>query len=176
MARLVPVFGEGFFHITWGTIYYTIVFDYVDLEGDYYDYVTSHELEDKEAEEARRRMQEFMDEEKVIVNGMRTRTIVDSARIVFRGSRRRHSLVFHARIPYEPIDGLNVYEDYYEPETAEYPYTVYWIAQPCGKIRGVETPGYVDRLARGRIVEISISKGMRLDGYEAVEFEAHAEC
>ena len=176
MPRLVPVYGEGFFHVSWGTIYYTIVFDYVDLEGDYYDYLSDYEAQLREEKEARRRMQEFMDEERVIVNGVETRTIVDTARVVFRGSRRRHSLVFHARIPYEPIDGLNVYEDYYEPETAEYPYTVYWIAQPCGKIRSVETPGYVARLARGRIVEIMIDKGERLDGYEAVEFEAHPEC
>ncbi len=175
MTGVVAVYGEGFFHVAWGLIYYTIVFDYYDRTGEYYEYMGDPRIVRREEEYARRKMQSLMDEERILVNGVETRALVDTARIFFRGDRRRHSLVFHVRIPYDPLEGLNLYENYYEPVIAEYPYIVYWIAQPGGRIRLVETPGKVTRLAGDRIVEIRIRRGTRLEGYEAVEFEAHQQ-
>ncbi len=171
--RIRPVYGEGFFHVTWGVIYYTIVFDYVEPSGAFWEEMRDPRARRREESYARRRMQELMDSERVIVNGVETRCIVDDARLVFRGDRVRHSMVFHARIPYEPIDGVNVYENIYEAEEAPYSYDVYWIAPPDGSIRSVETPGRVTYTAGGRIAWIHVREGSRITGYESVEFEVH---
>lgn len=169
--RIVPVYGEGFFHVTWGLIYYTIIFDYIDLEGEYYEYVRDPRARRMEERESKRLMQEAMDSERTIINGVEVRPIVDTVKLHFRGGRRRHSLTFHIRIPYNPLEGVNVYENYYEPSRAEYPYTVYWILPPNGKVRLVESPGRVAFRNRGRIAVIQVKRGTKITGYEAVEFE-----
>ncbi|MCE4621856.1 MAG: hypothetical protein F7B19_00890 [Desulfurococcales archaeon] len=170
---IIPVYGEGFFHITWGLIYYTIVFDYIDQGGDYYEYVRDPHARRREERESQRLMQEAIDSERTIINGVKVRPIVDHVQIHFRGGRRRHSLTFHIRIPYDPLDGVNVYENYYEPSRAEYSYIVYWIAPPNGRIRMVDSPGKVVFRANNRIAVIRVRKGTRISGYEAVEFEIH---
>ena len=172
MAELRPVYGQGFFHVAWGVIYYTIVFDYVEAGGgtSYWRRVRDPSVRRREEEELARRMQESMDEERVVVNGMETRTIVDEARIEFRGDRVRHSVVFHSRIPYQPVDGVNVYENMYGPARAPYDYTVYWVAPPGGRIQSVDMPGRVQYLAGGRILLVEVRRGEEIPGYESVEF------
>jgi len=169
--EIIPVYGEGFFHVTWGTIYYTIVFDYVEETGGFWRRMRDPRERRREEEAAARNMQSLMDEERVIVNGLETRTIVDYARLEFRGDRYRHSIVFHCRIPYKPIDGVNVYENYYEADRAPYDYTVYWVAPPGGRIVSVEGAGRVEYRAGGRIAVISVRRGDRVPGYESVEFQ-----
>ncbi|MCE4601050.1 MAG: hypothetical protein F7C38_05740 [Desulfurococcales archaeon] len=171
--RIIPVYGEGIFNIAWGVIYYTIVFDYVDPTGEFWSYMRDPRNRRREEEETRRLMQEAIDDERTLVNGVEVRPVVDAAILHFRGSRRRHSITFHVRIPYSPIDGVNVYENYYEPGAAEYPYIVYWIAQPDGRIRRLETPGRVTYRRNGRIAVVRVRRGTKINGYEAVEFEAH---
>jgi len=164
-----PVYAEGFFHVTWGLIHYTIVFDYVNNLG-FWERMRDPRERVREEDYARKRMQELMDEERVVVNGVETRTIVDYARLEFRGSRTRHSMVFHCRIPYEPIDGVNVYENYYEGGRAPYPYAAHWIVPPNGRILSIEGPGRVEYAAGGRIGVITVDRGASVPGYESVEF------
>ncbi len=168
--EIVPVYGEGFFHVTWGVIFYTIVFDYIDRTGSFWRRMRDPEERRREEQAAAENMQRLMDEERVVVNGMDTRTVVDYARLEFRGDRVRHSLVFHTRIPFQPIDGINVYENYYEPTRAPYSYTVYWVAPPGGEIVSVESPGKVTMEAQGRIAVIHVREGTRIPGYESVAF------
>ena len=164
-----PVYGEGFFHVAWGVIYYTIIYDYRELDEKAARTVNDPRLRAEEERYIARTMQELMDEERIVVNGADTRCIVDLARLE-RRAPRYHSAVIHARIPFQPVRGNNVYENFYGEEEAPYPYTVYWIAPPGGKIVSVDSPGDVEFEARERIAIIRVRKGTRLPGYEAVVF------
>jgi len=171
VEELVPVYAEGFFHVAWGVIYYTIVFDYIERGGTrFWERMRDPAEREREEAEIAGNMQELMDRERVVVNGMDTRTIVDSAHIEFRGSRKRHSVVFHCRIPYTPVEGVNVYENMYSPTTAPYPYTVYWIAPPGGSIVSADMPGRIRYVAGRRILVDEVARGTEISGYESVEF------
>jgi len=171
LRGIVPIFGHGYFYVSWGVIYYTIIFEYLDKTGEYYEIMHNNPgLLASEEEYSAKKMQEYMDRERVIINGFETRTIARQARIIFPSTKRRHLLVIHAYIPFTPITGINVYENYYEPTIAEYDYIVHWMPQPNARIRSVETPGEYNISSDG-ILEVYVRKGTRLDGYEAVEFE-----
>ena len=169
-----PLYGQGFFHVCWGVIWYTIVFDYEDTEGEYWGILRSGDPR-AEAEELRARMQGFLDEERMLINGEEVRAVVDYVYIDVRGERERSTAVFQVRIPYRPRRGRNVYEDYYEPERAEYPYTVTWILPPCGRILSYEMPGRATLGGGGRILEVRVSAGEAPPGYESLVFDL-SEC
>ena len=165
-----PVYGQGFFHVGWGVIFYTIIFDYYDPYGEYLRVLRDNRLRREEEDYIRSRMQGFLGSERILVNGRPVNARVDSVRLELRGLREVHSATIHVYMEYEPLQGTNVYEDYYEPDKAEYDYTVYWVAPPGGRILHVETPGRLELTAGGRIAVISVRRGTRLDGYEAVMF------
>lgn len=168
-GEVIPVYGQGFFHIARGIIYYTIVYDYLE-RGSAGRVVDDPALRREEEDYIAKSMQELMDEERIIINGEEVRCIVDTVLLERRG-RRLHSAVIHARMQYRPRPGNNVYENFYEAEEeAPYPYTVYWVAPPGGRIVSVDTPGDVEMRAGGRIAVIRVARGTALSGYEAVVF------
>ena len=170
---LEPVHGQGFFHITRGVIYYTIVYDYLERTREARRRVVDPDLRRDEEEYIARELQRLMDEEEIIVNGERTRCIVDSAHLEARGPRMQ-SAIIHTRIPYNPLPGRNVYENIYPETRAPYPYTVYWIAPPGGRIESVDSPGRIEITAEGRIAVIRVGRGVKIPGYEAVVFSLPA--
>ncbi len=170
-SMIIPVYGEGFFHIGKEVIYYTIVFDYIDKSGYYYWEILDPKKRRKEEVTLARNMQKMMDEERVVINGKDVRAIVNEALLEIRGSKKRHSVVFHVTMEYDEVKGANVYENFYEPTTAEYDYTVYWIAPPGGKLINVESEGRIEFFNNKRIAKIFVKKGTELSGYESVIFE-----
>jgi len=172
---VTPIYGEGFFHVSLsGTIWYTIVFDYWDPGGEYWELlrVGGVRVED-ECERLRFEMQRLMDEERIVVNGVDVKARVLAAFIDVRGVRRRSSATFIVQIPFTPRPGVNVYENFYGEATADYDYTVYWVLE-CGEITGIESPGLVD--IRGSTAVIRVKRGLRVPGYESVSFNIPLEC
>ncbi len=172
---VTPIYGEGFFHVSLsGVIWYTIVFDYWDPGGEYWELlrVGGVRVED-ECERLRFEMQKLMDEERIVVNGADVRARVLAAFIDVRGVRRRSSTTFIVQIPFTPRPGINVYENFYGEAVAEYDYTVYWVLE-CGEIVGIESPGSIE--IRGPIAVIRVRKGVRVPGYESVSFKIPLEC
>lgn len=169
MAR--PVYGDGLFLITPGGIYYTIIFDYFD-EGEYWQLIRSGG-KDEEEERLKEEMQRLTDQERTLVNERQVRVRVVRAFIETRGVRNRSSAVFLLEIPFEPREGLNTYENYYEPSVAEYDYTVRWYTW-CGHIASVVSPGEVS--IEGRVASITVKRGRRVPGYERVSFYLPGEC
>ncbi len=165
-----PLYGQGFFHVCRGVIWYTIVFDYEDREALYWRLLRSGDY-GGEVETLRANMQGFLDEERMLINGEEVRAVVDGVYIDVRGEKSRSTAVFEVRIPYKPRRGRNVYEDYYEPEVAEYPYTVTWILPPGSRILDYEMPGRVRLSSDSRILEVRVERGSRIPGYESLVFE-----
>lgn len=175
MGEVKPVYGEGFFHVSLsGVIWYTIVFDYLDPQGEYWGLLRrgGTALED-ECERLRFEMQKLMDEERIVVNGVDVRARVLHASIEVRGNPRRSTATFLVLIPFKPRTGVNIYENFYGETVADYDYTVYWVLE-CGEVVRVESPGDVD--IRGGVAVIRVKKGTRIPGYESVSFNVPAEC
>ena len=166
-----PLYGQGFFSLcTSGMLWYTIVFDYDDPDGLYERLLRRPRDAMREAEALRRNMQSFLDEERLVINGEETRARVEHVYIDTRGEPWRATAVFQVAIPFRPRRGRNVYEDYYEPDTAEYPYTVIWTMPPCAEILDYEMPGRARKPAP-HILEIRVSAGERVSGYESLVFD-----
>ena len=165
-----PLFGQGFFHVAPGVIYYTIVFDYRDEEEEYYELLRRGG--GAVAEEERRlarEMQGELDKEKMLINGARVAPRVVGARIGVRGEPDRSFATFLIEIPWSPRRGANVYEDYYEPDVAEYDYVVYWLFPEGARVRAYDMPGDVS--VDGRILTVSVRANTRVPGYESIIFE-----
>ncbi|MCX8196493.1 MAG: hypothetical protein N3F67_05415 [Acidilobaceae archaeon] len=169
MAR--PIYGNGFFHVAPGAIFYTIVFDYFD-EGEYWELLRAGE-EGEEEERLREEMQRLTDQERTLVNGREVRVRVLRAFVETRGVKNRSSAVFLLEIPYEPRPGINEYENYYEAGVAEYSYTVRWLTW-CGRIASVISPGTVR--IEGRLADIRVKRGTYVNGYEKVSFYLPEDC
>lgn len=169
MAR--PIYGDGFFLITPVGIYYTIVFDYFD-GGEYWELIRTGGRGEEERR-LREDMQRLTDMERTVVNGREVRVEVVRAFVETRGVRNRSSAIFLLKIPFEPREGLNEYENYYDPSLAEYYYTVRWHTW-CGRIVSVVSPGEVS--LEGGVASISVRRGTKVPGYEKISFYLPAEC
>ncbi len=171
--QVEPIYAQGFFFVGIGYIAYYLVFDYHDPLG-YYDAVLRDEkLFEQEIGKLWANMQSFLDEEEVVVNGVRVRPRVVLIDIGFRGSRKRPFIIFGIRFRAPIKPGLNVYENRYEPEVAEYDYVAYWIFPPGTRVLEVDMGrGGEDWDVVGKnIVAIYGRKGRRTGGYEKIVFE-----
>jgi hypothetical protein len=170
-----PLYGQGFFSLCpSGILWYTIVFDYADDEHLYERLLSEPGGAAAEVETLRENMQRFLDEERLVINGAEARARVEHVYIDVRGEPGRATATFLVSIPFRPRRGRNVYEDYYEPDTAEYPYTVTWILPACARIVEYEMPGHT-RLPAHNVLEVRVEPGTRVPGYEALVFDL-SEC
>ncbi len=168
---MIPVYGQGFFHISLeGIIWYTIIFDYYDEEKTYYKLLKKggSKLEE-ELSILRANMQKLMNEEKIVINGAQVEPIVEKAFIEIRGEPVRPSVIFLTRMNFKPVKGKNVYEDFYEPTKAEYDYSVTWIAPPCVEFVEYDGPGKFT--LEGNILKLHVRAGTKIDGYESIIFD-----
>lgn len=116
-------------------------------------------------------MQRFLDQERVLINGKQTYPKVVAVDVGFKGDPSRPYIRFFILFLGELRKGLNIYEDYYEPEVAEYDYDVYWIYPLRARVVKAELGVPYRLLHDGRVLSFSVSKGTRVGGYERVEFE-----
>jgi len=165
-----PVYAQGLFFVGIGAISYYLVFDYHDPLG-YYEAITSdRRLLEEEAAKLSYNMQRFLDEERVVVNGVRVRPRVSMVDIGFRSSRRRPYIVFAIRFRAPVRPGSNTYENWYEPEVPEYNYVAYWIFPPGARVREVVVGEEFD-VVGGNVVAIYGRRGVKTSGYEKIVFE-----
>jgi len=176
---VTPVHGQGFFYVGYGYIAYYLVFDYMDPMG-YYDVVLRDErLFEEEVQRLYYGMQELVDQETVMVNGVRVRPKVVMVDIGFRGRRDRVFIVFAFRFRAPTRPGRNVYENRYEPEPIEYSYEAYWVFPPGSKILEVDMGQGQEEwdIVNDAVVAIYGRRGGRTGGYERIVFtlpEIHA--
>ena len=171
--EVTPVYAQGLFFVGLGYISYYLVFDYHDPLGYYDAVVRNPRLLEEEVGKLWANMQSFLDEEEVVVNGERVRPRVVMIDIGFRGSRKRPFIVFAIRFRAPIKPGMNVYENRYEPEVAEYDYVAYWIFPPETKVLEVDMGrgGEEWDIVGKNIVAIYGRKGRKTGGYEKIVFE-----
>lgn len=159
-----PIFARAFFHMDpAGRVSQYMVFYYDDPRG-YYAGLSEEELE-RERETVWSNMQSFLDEEEIRINGRRA-----EARVLYVDiglmSLTRPYIVFLIEFGGELKRGLNVYEDIYEEETAEYPYEFLW--QLPGRVVRASMAGEVK--ISGNLLSVKVPAGAKVGGREVIEF------
>ncbi len=150
-----------------GHVDQVVVYEYVD-PAHYY-----HQLRGKRLREElsliKRNMQYFLDQEKVLINGEDAAPRVVEVSLGFRGTPDRPYLLILIEFSGILRRGLNVYENMYEEEEAEYDYEVVWMFPPgMGVVEADVGTRY--RVINGRILVFRVRKGARVGGYERIVF------
>lgn len=168
----IPIYGQGFFYVhRSGLVDQLIVFDYWDRSGYYERVLANREEYEAEVESLAENMQYYLDQERVSINGVRARPTVTGVEIGLRGRPELAYIVFTIEFRGEVRPGLNVYENVYEEEEAEYEYAVYWFFPERSRVVSVEVgvPYRVDR--SGRVLFFRVKPGTIVGGREAIQFE-----
>ncbi len=160
-----PIFARAFFNMDQaGLVNQYMVFYYRDPKA-YYANLSGDELR-RELEAIRANMQGFLDEEVIRINGERV-----SARVVYVDiglmTIENPYITFIIRFKGRLRRGINVYEDIYSEEVAEYPYEFTWSLP--GRVIKVQLAGEVKVL--GDLVVVKVPMGLRVGGREVIEFE-----
>ncbi len=171
MLDIEPVNALGFFIVSPRLdIFQIIVYEYIDIERRYFSLVEDIDELDNELEELAKIMQDFLDEEEVIINDERVRPRVIGVDIGFRGEPEEPFITYFIYFKGKPRRGLNYYENIYEADIAEYPISAYWYFPPRSKVKSVEASGDIEIIG-DRIVIMRLAEGDRVNGYEKIVFE-----
>ncbi|MGC9096215.1 MAG: hypothetical protein ACP5II_03445 [Infirmifilum sp.] len=171
MEQLQPLSAMGFFHVTSKLeVYQSLIFEYFDPESYYSVLVEDEEELEKELKRLAAVMQDFLDEEEVIINGERVKPRVRAVDVGFKGSPDEVFITYFIFFKGKPLQGLNYYENLYENETAEYPITAYWVFPPGSKIVNVQMSGDVIIISPN-VLSVRLEEGEKIYGYEKIEFE-----
>ncbi len=136
----------------------------------YYDKNTyyaslSKQILKEELNEIRRNMQRFLDEEQILINGERSLAKViniDLYLLDFEHPVLEFIILFRGRLK----KGVNVYENSYEEEVAEYPYQAIW--RLPGKVIHVNMNGKISIFKN--FLKIKVDKGTKVGGVEIIKF------
>ena len=110
-----------------------------------------------------------MDEEIVRINGQRVRPVVREVYIGLRGSPTRPYITFIGDFPAPLREGENIYENYYEAETAEYDYEAVWVLPQGAEIVEWWFAGQVET-PEPNILRVYVTKGTNVGGREGFKF------
>ena len=165
-----PVFGYGLFSVSKeGEITESIVFEYFDKEMEYARLLRDEELLYDELVSLRINMQGFLDEEIVKINGIVVRPYVVTVNVGLSGSPYRPFINYIIKFRGELRPGINVYENYYEPERADYDYIVTWVFPEEAKVLDADVG--VEYVVRPQnVLTFRVRKGHLLPGSETISF------
>ncbi|HMF30228.1 MAG TPA: hypothetical protein VKK79_02345 [Candidatus Lokiarchaeia archaeon] len=135
----------------------------------YIDFLENQSNYEKEIDLYWNNLQDFLGEEKNLVNGVEVKQEITACSIHFRD--RRHPFVQWVVEFAGPVrEGPNTYENFIEPEELEYPIQSTYIFEPPLVVSTVETSLNYQILRDGHIVEFSGETGRKLGSYEKIEF------
>ena len=167
-----PIHAQGFFSVSpSGFIHQVIVYDYWDPDEYYAKLIHRPAEYEEEMERLRAAMQEALDSEEVVVNGVRVKPEVQAVSLEHRMDPRLPYITFLITFEAPLRRGENVYENRYEEEVVEYDYEVFWLFPPRTRIVEVVTRTEYDVLGDGNILLLWARKGDRSGTYERIVFE-----
>lgn len=171
-SKVTPVYATGFFFVReTGLVEEIVVFEYYDPGEEYREITSDRRKTEEEKSRLARNMQLFLDSEDVRINNKPVYPRVLDVEIGFRGDYKYPYITFIIVFIGELRKGLNVYEDYYEPEVAEYDYRVYWFFPTKARVIKADLDVPYTLLDKGRVLLFAVPKGSRVRGYERIEFE-----
>ncbi|WP_338603995.1 hypothetical protein V6M85_05480 [Sulfolobus tengchongensis] len=162
--KVTPIFGIGNFVMDkLGNVTQYMFFHYYDPEN-YYASLTK-EMLDKEIELVKGNMQNFLDDEEILINERKVKAIVVNTDI-FLLDVTHPVIEFIIKFKGKLKRGVNVYENVYEEEITEYPYEAIW--RLPGKILNAKIKGQISIF--DSFLKIKVNKGIKVGGRERIEF------
>ncbi len=170
--EIVPIHAEAFFSVSkTGEIHQRLIFDYDD-PGEYYYSLLDDDLKlNEEIEKVVLNMQEFLDEEKVILNKIRVRPKVTFCDIIHRGRPDIPSITFVIEFKGTFFEGKNVIDTYTEKEYAPYDFEVIWKFPDGTEIVDIDTPLHYE--IQDSILYLWAYEGEKVGGAERIAFVMH---
>ena len=166
---MIPVYAHGLFTVCKdGTVLQHIIFNYVDPSKKYKQIINDPERLEEELRIISKNMQNFLDSEEVLINGVRTYPKVRSVWVGLSGSADRPYIELLITFKGELKPGINIYEDKYEPDIAEYDYAVTWVFPEDSRI--IEVDVGFDYVMNGNVLRFSVPEGSETPGYEKISF------
>lgn len=170
-VELTPIHASGYFRVAPGQeVLQVLVFKYIDHTGYYWSLLETGDgsriREEKEL--LAYNMQASLDEERVEFNGHPTRPVVRAV-WVEAPTASSAEVTFIITFPARLRKGVNKYSNWYEEETAEYPYNVVWVMPDGSRILGARL-GAPYSVVGGNILLLHIPRGTRVGGYEEIVF------
>ncbi|MFN7106081.1 MAG: hypothetical protein ACK4M3_05800 [Pyrobaculum sp.] len=169
-VEITPAYAQGFYVVTPGVVNMVIIFDYID-RGQYYFKLLKRGGAQlgEEISTLWENMQKFMDEEIVKINTQRVRPIIHEVYVGIRGAPTRPYVVYIGSFPAPIRGGENLYENYYQEETAEYDYEAVWIFPQNVQIVEWHFGGEVET-PEPNILRVRVSRGTEVGGREYIKF------
>lgn len=165
-----PVFGYCYFTVDRsGQFTEVIIFEYVDEDQEFAEILSDNLRLREELTKVRENMQSFIDAEEVRVNGKRVRPRIIKTLAGIAGDPCRPYISFIIRFRGALKPGLNVYEDKYEEDVAEYDYMVTWVLPPGSRVVEAEF-GFKYEVGPDNVISFSVPKGSSTPGYEKILF------
>lgn len=176
ISEPIPLYAQGYFYVNpCNYVDQIVIFDYFDPSGYYDELSKDPELLEDELRRVRENMQYYLDLEKVVINGKRSMPKVHWVKLGFRGRKDLPYLIFHISFAGDFAPGLNVYEDTYEEEVAEYDYSVHWFFPIGARVTEADLGVDYELLEGGRVLRFSVGAGTYIRGYERIAFELAPE-
>jgi len=167
---MIPVYAYGFFNVcSDGTVIQHVIFSYVDPLRKYASIVKDVERLRREIDLVSNNMQRFLDNEDVRINDVIVYPKVVATWIGFSGSEKRPYIEFLIVFKGSLRRGINVYEDRYEPDIAEYDYSVVWVFPQGSRIVDVDV-GFEYEIINDNILRFNVPEGSEVPGYERISF------
>ncbi len=165
-----PVFGYCHFTVDRsGQFTEIIIFEYLDEDREFMRILSNSLKLREELIKIKENMQSFIDAEEVKVNEKRVHPRVIKVSAGIAGDPCRPYILFIVRFRGNLKDGLNIYEDSYEEDIAEYDYTVTWVLPPGSRVVEAEF-GFKYEVGPDNVISFRVPKGFSTPGYEKILF------
>lgn len=172
LRDLLPTYAMGIFYVREsGLVEQLVIFNYYDEEEEYRSIVGNEERVREEKDLLVKNMQFYLDQEEVYINSERVYPRVVDVELGFQGDYKHPYILYFIVFRGSLRKGVNVYEDTYEPEVAEYDYRVYWIFPPNARVLSAHVGTSYRILNKCRILVFDVKAGFQTSGYEKIEFE-----
>ena len=166
-----PIHAHGFFWVSRrGVVNQTIIFDYYDEKGYYASLLHKPDEYEQEMIKLFHSMQNLLDQEKVLMNDIRSMPKVLTVSLDHRGLENLPCITFFITFVGQIKTGLNTYENFYEKGIVDYDYEAYWIFP--NRINIVEVVSSIEyEIVSKNILIIRARTGDRYSGYEKITFD-----
>ena len=166
---LVPIYGIAYFVINKRqTIQEILEFDYLDEKKFYSEILHKPQEYKREILMLWENMQEFLDKEKIAINGKETHGKVNHVEILHRGVEEIATVLYLITIPeFTPSEGSCLIESWSEEERAEYDLDAYWIFPKGTEFLEIFSP--MDYDIYDNTLVLWARKGDRVGGYEKIK-------
>ena len=170
--KLKPVFAHGIFVVTEESgVAQTLIYEYIDETSYYWSIIELGDMArlKQEKDLLKRNMQELLEEEEIVFNGVKVKPRVFDVKIS-APLPTSVSFTFLIGFPAPIRKGENVYQNFYEPEVVEYDYNVVWYL-PSHVLDVKANFGVPYTLVNNHIILFSVKRGTRTPGYEEIRFK-----